>query len=41
MESIIVPGLYATGEVLNVDGDCGGYNLMFAFATGFIAGESC
>ena len=41
MESNIVPGLYATGEVLNVDGDCGGYNLMFAFATGFIAGESC
>lgn len=41
MESRIVPGLYAAGEVLNVDGDCGGYNLMFAFATGYIAGTSC
>ena len=41
MESLILPGLYATGEVLNVDGDCGGYNLMFAFSTGYIAGESC
>ena len=41
MESKIMPGLYAAGEVLNVDGDCGGYNLMFAFATGFIAGTSC
>jgi len=41
MESLILPGLYAVGEVLNVDGDCGGYNLMFAFATGYIAGESC
>lgn len=40
MESRIVPGLYAVGEVLNVDGDCGGFNLMFAFASGWIAGES-
>ena len=41
MESGIVPGLHAAGEVLNVDGDCGGYNLMFAFATGYLAGISC
>ena len=41
MQSLIVPGLFATGEVLNVDGDCGGYNLMFAFASGFLAGQSC
>ena len=39
MSSRNIPGLYATGEVLNVDGDCGGYNLMFAFASGLIAGE--
>ena len=31
------PGLYACGEILNVDGDCGGYNLQFAFATGLLA----
>lgn len=33
------PGLYCTGEVLNVDGDCGGYNLMFAFKSGLLAGR--
>ena len=38
MESKLVKGLHAAGEVLNVDGDCGGFNLMFAFATGLIAG---
>lgn len=40
LESLIVPGLYVTGELLDVDGRCGGYNLHFAFATGFIAGEN-
>ena len=40
LESRLVPGLYAAGEVLNVDGDCGGFNLMFAFSSGIIAGES-
>ena len=39
LESRIVPGLFAAGEMLDVDGDCGGYNLMFAFASGLIAGE--
>lgn len=39
MESRLHPGLYATGEILNVDGDCGGFNLMFAFGSGLIAGE--
>ena len=38
MESRFVKGLYAAGEVLNVDGDCGGFNLMFAFSSGMIAG---
>lgn len=32
------PGLYAAGEVLDVDGDCGGFNLMFAFGSGLLAG---
>ena len=40
MESRIVPGLYAAGEVLNVDGDCGGFNLMFAFSSGLNAGNA-
>lgn len=38
MESSLVAGLHASGEVLNVDGDCGGFNLMFAFASGILAG---
>ncbi len=40
MESMKVKNLYITGEVLDVDGDCGGYNLCFAFLTGIIAGEN-
>lgn len=40
MESRLVKGLYLTGEILNVDGDCGGYNLLFAFASGLIAGKN-
>jgi len=39
LQSRKVPGLYAAGEMLDVDGDCGGYNLLFAFASGLIAGE--
>lgn len=39
LESRIVPGLYACGEVLDVDGDCGGYNLQWAWASGLLAGE--
>ena len=38
MASKRVPGLYACGEVLDVTGECGGYNLMFAAATGLLAG---
>ena len=33
------PGLYVTGELLDVDGICGGYNLHWAFATGHLAGS--
>lgn len=40
MESRLVPGLYAAGELLDVDGDCGGYNLLFAFATGLAQGAA-
>ena len=38
MESKLVPGLYACGEVLDVDGDCGGYNLQWAWSSGRMAG---
>ena len=38
MESILIPGLHAAGEILDVDGDCGGFNLMFAFGSGILAG---
>lgn len=40
LESRLVPGLYACGEALDVDGDCGGYNLMWAWASGITAGKS-
>ncbi len=38
MESLIVPNLYFAGEVLDVDGKCGGFNLHFAWASGYKAG---
>lgn len=38
MESYYAPGVHAAGEVLDVDGDCGGFNLMFAFGSGILAG---
>lgn len=40
MESRLVPGLYACGEVLDVDGECGGYNLQWAWSSGRLAGLS-
>ncbi|MDO4740055.1 MAG: aminoacetone oxidase family FAD-binding enzyme, partial [Eubacteriales bacterium] len=40
MRSRIVPELYAAGEVLDVDGDCGGFNLQWAWASGMLAGRS-
>ena len=39
MEASAVPGLYAVGEALDVDGPCGGYNLHWAWSTGLLAGE--
>ena len=38
MESRVVPGLYACGEVLDIDGDCGGYNLQWAWSSGRLSG---
>ncbi|MBQ1496549.1 MAG: aminoacetone oxidase family FAD-binding enzyme [Bacilli bacterium] len=40
MESKKVKGLYVVGELLDLDGDCGGYNLTIAFVTGLIAGTN-
>lgn len=40
MESRLVAGLFACGEVLDVDGDCGGYNLQWAWSSGRLAGQS-
>ncbi len=40
MESTKVKGLYFCGEIIDVDGLCGGYNLQWAFASGFLAGRS-
>lgn len=40
MESKKLPKLYFCGELIDIDGICGGYNLHFAFATGKIAGEN-
>jgi hypothetical protein len=40
LESRLVPGLFFCGEVLDVDGDCGGFNLQWAWASGWLAGHS-
>jgi predicted Rossmann fold flavoprotein len=40
MESKLQKGLYFAGEVLDIDGDCGGYNLHWAWASGYLAGRS-
>lgn len=40
MESIFENNLYLTGELVDVDGICGGYNLQWAWATGYIAGKN-
>ena len=39
MQSKIVDGLYFCGEVVNIDGPCGGYNLQWSFSSGFLAGK--
>lgn len=40
LESRIWPGLYFVGELLDVDGICGGYNLQWAWSSGYVAGSS-
>ena len=40
MESKLASNLYLTGELMDVDGICGGYNLQWAWATGYIAGKN-
>jgi predicted Rossmann fold flavoprotein len=40
MESLLVRGLYFAGEIMDVDGMCGGFNLQWAWSSGFIAGCS-
>ena len=39
MQSKIINGLYFCGEVMNLDGPCGGYNLQWSFASGYLAGK--
>ncbi len=41
MQSKICPGLYFAGEILDVDGYTGGFNLQIAFSTAYVAAESC
>ena len=38
LESRLAPGVFACGEVLDIDGDCGGYNLQWAWSSGYVAG---
>lgn len=39
MQSKLVKGLYFCGEVMDLDGPCGGYNLQWSFASGYLAGD--
>lgn len=40
LESVFAPGIYFAGEILDVDGRCGGYNLQWAWTSGYIAGQA-
>lgn len=40
MESKLVKGLYIVGELMDIDGDCGGFNLQWAWSSGYMAGIS-
>jgi len=39
MESKLIKGLYFCGEIMNLDGPCGGYNLQWSFSSGYLAGN--
>lgn len=41
MESKLVKDLYFAGEIIDVDANTGGYNLQFAFSSGYLAGIAC
>jgi len=40
LECTSIPGLFATGEALDVDGECGGFNLSWAWKSGMVAGTA-
>lgn len=40
MESKLVQGLYFAGEIIDIDGQCGGFNLQWAWSSGFVAGKN-
>ncbi len=40
LESKIIKDLYFAGEILDIDGDSGGYNLQWAWSSGYIAGRN-
>jgi len=40
MESKLVKGLFFAGEIMDIDGQCGGFNLQWAWSSGFVAGQS-
>lgn len=40
MESKLVEGLFFAGEIIDIDGLCGGFNLQWAWSSGFVAGEN-
>jgi predicted Rossmann fold flavoprotein len=39
MQSKLTKGLYFCGEIIDIDGPCGGYNLQWAFSSGYLAGK--
>jgi len=39
LESRLAPGLFFAGEILDIDGDCGGFNLQWAWSSGHLAGS--
>jgi len=39
MESKLVKGLFFAGEIVDIDGQCGGFNLQWAWASGYVAGQ--
>ena len=40
LEAKRYPGLFFSGEVLDIDGDCGGFNLQWAWSSGLLAGRN-